>query len=365
LSKKPDVAILSIMDIAPYKQGTSLVAGKENVVKLSSNENPFGPSPRALSALKNAAGNVRRYPDGGCAKLRAALGMLHNISADRIVCGAGSDELIALLCQAYAGVGDEVLYNEFGFLMYPISAMRSGAVPVTASETDLRVDVDAMIAAATSKTKIVFFANPNNPTGSYITRDEIVRLRDGLPNDVLLVIDSAYAEYVEQDDYTAGMDIVEKYDNVVMLRTFSKAYGLGGLRLGWCYGAVGVVDVLNRVRGPFNVSNLAIDGGIAALEDVEYTQSCIDHNTTARQLVTASLKEFGLKVYPSVANFVLVEFDETSAKNAAAANEYLLDNGIVGRVMVAYKLPHCMRFTIGTEDENNTLIAALAAFFKA
>ncbi len=397
MKDKPCVAIASIMDIAPYVQGTSTVAGISDIVKLSSNENPFGPSPKALAAIEDAAKEVSRYADGGCQALRAAIAQHHNISADLIVCGAGSDELIALLSQAYAGGGDEILYNQYGFLMYPISAMRVGATPVAADETNLRVDVDKMIAKVNPKTKIIFIANPNNPTGSYITKEEILHLHANIPPDVLLVLDAAYAEYVEEEDYSSGLELVESHNNIVMLRTFSKIYGMGGIRLGWVYGPKHVVEVLHRVRGPFNVSNLAMKAGIAAISDVQYTQQCVEHNRKWREIISEECQAVGLKIYPSVANFVLVEFpvplarealaemgedavnaamsediilDENASskqlrhaeKNASAADEYLKSKGIIVRQMVAYGLPNCLRFTVGTEEENQKLIEAIKRF---
>ncbi|MCH7865862.1 MAG: aminotransferase class I/II-fold pyridoxal phosphate-dependent enzyme, partial [Proteobacteria bacterium] len=271
-----------IMDIDPYVGGESSLAGREqeDLVKLSSNEGAFGPSPKAVTAYNETAAELHRYPDGSCGALRQAIGSLHGMEAAHIVCGAGSDELIGLLCQAYAGPGDEVLYSEHGFLMYPIAAKAAGATPVWAPEKDLTADVDALLARVNDHTRLLFLANPNNPTGSYLPGDELWRLRRGLNQDVILVIDAAYAEYVTHEDYSPGIDLVDGGDNVVMTRTFSKIYGLGGARLGWAYCPAAVADVLNRMRGPFNVSAPAMAAGLAALGDVTFTDKARAHNQT-------------------------------------------------------------------------------------
>ena len=243
-----------ILDIKPYVGGQSRIPGVKRVIKLASNEGALGPSPKAVAAYKKAASTMFRYPDGGSAELRKAIGEYHRLDPERIICGAGSDELLSLLCRAYAGPGDEVLYNFHGFAIYPILARTCGATPVTAPEKNLRADVDNLLAAVTPNTKILFIANPNNPTGSYISAQEMRRLRTELREDILLVIDAAYAEYVGRNDYSAGFDLVDGGDNVVVTRTFSKIYGLGGVRLGWCYAPHRIADVLNRIRLPFSVS---------------------------------------------------------------------------------------------------------------
>ena len=243
-----------IMKIAPYVPGKDSVEGKQTIAKLSSNEGALGPSPKAMAAYAKAAAELHRYPDGDSERLRAAIGRHYGLDAKRIVCGAGSDELLNLLVRAYCGPGDELLYSQFGFLMYPINALGVGATPVAAPEKDYRCDVDAMLAKVTDKTRVVCLANPNNPTGTYITKDEVRRLHAGLPKNVLLVIDAAYAEYVSRNDYESGVELVDQAENVVMTRTFSKIYGLGGLRLGWMYGPAGIIDVMSRLRQPFNVN---------------------------------------------------------------------------------------------------------------
>lgn len=349
-----------ILDIKPYVPGRSSSGSKKRTIKLSSNESALGASPKAVEAYTEAAKKLHRYPDGGATDVRHAIGEVYGLDPDKIICGAGSDELIALLIQAYAGQGDEVLYSQYGFLMYPISALKVGATPVKAPEKNLHTDVDALLAAATNKTKIVFVANPNNPTGSYISREELLKLRRGLPENVLLVIDAAYAEFVGESDYTAGEDIVDLGENTVMTRTFSKIYGLASLRLGWAYCPASIADVLNRVRGPFNVSIPAMVAGEVAVKDTAFTAAAKQHNDTWLPWMEKEVSSLGLKTYPSVANFLLVEF--ASEKVAEEANLFLRNEGVVVRDVVAYGLPKCLRVTIGKEEENKAFIAALRDF---
>ncbi len=352
----------AILQINRYKQGLSKAKGNKRIIKLSSNESPLGASPKAIDAYVQAATDMHRYPDGAATLLREAIGKVHNLNSERIICGAGSDEIIAMLCHAYAGDGDEVLYTEYGFLMYAIYTRIAGATPVTAREENLRVSVDNVLAAVTPRTKIVFIANPNNPTGSYISKDELLRLRQNLPENVLLVIDSAYAEYVSNKDYTAGETIVDMGKNTVMTRTFSKIYGLASLRIGWGYCPESVMDVLSRVRGPFNVSTPAILAARAAVLDTKFTRQAKEHNDKWLPWLTKKMEESGLKVYPSVGNFILVEFGE-GAKNADAANDFLMEQGIIARNVASYGLPSCLRFTIGTEEENEALAEAIEEFY--
>lgn len=351
-----------ILEIVPYVGGKSAVGGTVPVAKLSSNESPLGPSPHAMAVYRELSAELHRYPEGGSTELRHAIARRHNLDPDLIVCGAGSDELIALLVRAYAGPGDEVLYSRHGFLMYALAALSAGAHPVTAPETDLRADVDALLAKVSSRTRLVFLANPNNPTGSYLPAAELRRLRDGLPDEVVLVIDAAYAEYAEADDYDSGQELAATTSNTVMLRTFSKLYGLAGLRLGWLTAGSGVVDVLNRVRGPFNVSLPAQAAGVAALADVGHAEAARAHNRTWLPWVTRELTALGLKVHPSLGNFVLVEFPRGSGRDAASANAHLEAEGVIPRQMGSYGLPECLRISIGLEAENRRLVEALKGF---
>jgi histidinol-phosphate aminotransferase len=354
-----------ITSIEAYTPGESHLPGGIKPIKLSSNETPLGPSQKAVAAFKAASDALERYPDPSASALRKAIAGLYGLDPSRIVCGAGSDELIGLLTHAYVGNGDETVFPEYGFLMYRIATLANGGVPVMAPEKNFRTDVDALLACVTPRTKLVFLANPNNPTGTYIPFEEVRRLHAGLPKNVLLVLDAAYAEYVRRNDYEAGIELVGASDNVVMMRTFSKIHGLAALRLGWMYGPAHVVDVLHRVRGPFNVNAPAMAAGIAAIEDRAHHEASIEHNEKWLPWTTAELKKLGLEVTPSVGNFILIHFPNSGAKTAAAADAHLRSKGIILRAVGAYKLPNCLRMTIGTESDNRAVADALASFMRA
>jgi histidinol-phosphate aminotransferase len=350
-----------IMTIAPYVGGESSLPGQNRIIKLASNESPLGPSPRAVDAYKALASELHRYPDGHAVRLREAIARHHGLDASRVVCGAGSDELIAFLVRAYAGPGDEVLYSRHGFLMYPIAAQSVGATPVTAPERDLTADVDALLARVTPRTRILFLANPNNPTGSYLPASEVKRLRDRLAPEVLLVLDAAYAEYATRADYDAGAALVDSHDNVVMTRTFSKIYGLAALRVGWAYCPPSIADVLNRVRGPFNVGTAAQAAAVAALEDRAHIEKARAHNDRWLPWFSRQAEALGLIAHPSLCNFVLVQFPEATG-GAEKALAFLNARGIIPRRMAAYGLPDCLRFSIGTDEEMEATVAVLRDF---
>lgn len=353
-----------IMNIAPYVGGKSSAKPGTRVVKLSSNETPLGASPKAAEAYRQAASQLHRYPDGGASRLRDAIAKAYDLPADALVCGAGSDELIGLLIHAYAGPGDAIVMSRHGFLMYQIYAQGFGVETIHAPEKNLRTDVDAMIKAVTPNTKIVFVANPNNPTGSYISGKELARLHAALPPHVLLVVDAAYSEYVDPaqlPDYSDGSELVGSHGNVAVLHTFSKIHGLPALRLGFAYAPASVIDVLNRIRGPFNVSTPAIEAGIAALEDRDFMLKTREFNNVWLEYMQREVAALGLKTYPSIANFVLVEFAQ-GKHNAAAANAWLMERGLIVRDVVAYGLPQCLRISIGLEEDNRAVIAALSEF---
>lgn len=349
-----------IMDIALYQGGASHVAGVENVIKLSSNENPFGPSPRAIEAVRSAAATLHRYPSTDHAGLRAAIADVHGLDPDRIICGVGSDEIITFLCQAYAGPGDEVIHTEHGFAMYRISALAAGATPVEVPERDRVVDVDAILAGCTERTRLVFIANPANPTGTMIGEAEVARLADNLPDQTILVLDGAYAEYVEGFD--AGRAIIDARENVVMTRTFSKLYGLGGMRVGWGYGPREIIDVLNRVRGPFNLSTPALAAAEAAIRDFDYVEYCRAENTKWRAWLAEALAEQGVPSDTSCANFILARFG--SRDEAEACDAHLQSRGLIVRRVAGYKLPDALRITIGGEEACRRVAAAVAEFKK-
>jgi histidinol-phosphate aminotransferase len=358
-----------ILDIVAYVPGESGVPGGMKPIKLSSNESPLGSSPKAIAAFQAEAHQLERYPDGTATKLRQAIGRVYGLNPDRIVCGAGSDEILALISHAYLGPGDEAIYTTHGFLVYRIQILACGATPVVAPEKDLTTDVDAILACVTPRTKVVFLANPNNPTGTYVPFDEVRRLRAGLPSNVLLVLDAAYCEYVRRNDYEAGLELVATTENTLMTRTFSKIHGLGALRLGWGYGPEAIMDVLNRTRGPFNVSAPAIAAGVAAIEDRAFQEQAIAHNEAWLPWLTSSLEALGLKVTPSVGNFLLVHFEPKvpgdKGRDAAAADAFLKSRAIIVRRVAGYGLPNALRITIGTEADNRAVLAAITDFLKA
>jgi len=351
-----------VMKINPYIGGDSGLDGFDLVIKLSSNEGAFGPSPDAARAYRDVAGSLHLYPDGGMSELRQVIGTSQGLDPERIICGAGSDEIISLLCSAYAGAGDEVLYSQYGFLMYAISAHAAGATPISAPESHLTADVDSLLTAVSDKTRIVFLANPNNPTGTYLPRAEVARLRQGLRDDILLVIDAAYAEYVSREDYHEGNDLVDAGDNVIVTRTFSKIHGLGGIRLGWAYGPTGVIDVLNRIRGPFNVSSAAQAAGAAAIRDSAFVKKVRTHNLTWLAWTRSQLLDLGLEVTDSVGNFLLVCFKSQPGRTARDADAALKAEGIIVRGVAGYGLPDCLRITVGQETHMRQVVDVLRKF---
>ncbi|HEX5210868.1 MAG TPA: histidinol-phosphate transaminase [Pseudolabrys sp.] len=351
-----------VLDIAPYVPGKSSAPGVAKVFKLSSNETPLGASEATIAAYRTAAEHLEDYPDGSASALREAIGDVFGLDPDRIVCGAGSDDLLNLIARAYLADGDEAIHTTHGFLVYPIATLGTGAKPVVAPETNFTADVDAIVARVTPRTKVVFLANPNNPTGTYIPFDEIKRLHKSLPAHVLLVLDAAYAEYVQRNDYESGIELVATSENVVMCRTFSKIYGLAALRLGWMYGPAPVIDAINRIRGPFNVNAPAIAAGVAAIRDAAHLERSRAHNTKWLGWLTEEIGKLGLPVTPSVANFVLIHFPEAKGKTAKDADAFLTKRGLILRQVGAYKLPNALRMTVGTEEANRLVVKALAEF---
>ena len=353
-----------ILTISPYVPGESELPGAEKVIKLTSNETPLGPSAKAVAAYNEEALLLERYPDGASTRLREAIGKLYGLDAERIICGAGSDELLNLLAQAYIGPGDEAIFSEHGFLVYKIAILANGGIPVAAPETDRTCDVDAILSRVTEKTKAVFIANPNNPTGTYVPIGDIKRLRSSLPGNVLLILDGAYAEYVQRNDYEAGIEMVATSENTVMTRTFSKIYGLANLRIGWAYCPSEISDVLNRIRGPFNVNGAAIAAGVAAIEDQSHVTLAREHNDKWLSWLDQKLRDLGLKVTPSVGNFLLVDFPDDSKHSVEQANAYLQSQRILLRGVASYGLPESLRLTVGTEEENRAVVKALTEFLN-
>lgn len=352
-----------VMDIAAYVPGRETAHGVAKVYKLSSNESPLGPSPKVAEALAAKNANLALYPDGSAHVLRDAISRAYGLNPGNIMCGNGSDELLGLLCQTYLAPGDEGLFTQHGFLVYKIQILAAGATPVSVPDTDdLTASVDNILGAVTERTKLVFLANPNNPTGTYLPVSEVRRLHAGLPGHVILVLDAAYAEYVRRNDYEAGIELVSANPNVVMTRTFSKIHGLAGLRIGWMYAHEAIIDACNRVRGPFNVNALAITAGAAAISDRTHVERAVEHNEKWLGRVVEAIEAIGLSVTPPVGNFVLVHFPTTPGKTAAEADEYLSSRGYVLRRVSGYGLPDALRLTIGSEEANLGVIDALKSF---
>jgi histidinol-phosphate aminotransferase len=350
-----------LLDIKPYVPGA---AAPEGSVKLSSNENALGCSPKAREAFEASAHKLHIYPDGGATRLRDAIAREEGLDADRIVCGAGSDELLQLIGRAYLAPGDTVVQTQYGFLVYRLVALQSGAQILSAPETNYTADVDAILETAGDSAKIVFLANPNNPTGTWITGSEVRRLRESLPEDTLLVLDGAYEEFVDAPEYEHPMALADDYDNVVVTRTFSKIHGLAGLRLGWMYGPKSIVDVIHRVRGPFNVNLPAIEAGVAAIQDRDFIAQSKAHNDRWVATLTQEIRGLGLEVTPSVCNFVLVHFPEGEGRDAASANAFLTQKGLIVRPLQPYGLPNALRISIGMDDDNRSVVEALRAFVE-
>ena len=351
-----------VLDIAAYVPGREKAVDGVRTVKLSSNETPLGPSPAARDAAREAMGNLALYPDGSAHVLKDAIAAAHGVDAKRLIVGNGSDELLGLACQCFLGPGDEAIHTEHGFLVYPIQIRAAGATAVVAPESGLTASVDAILERVTERTKAVFLANPNNPTGTYIPYDEVRRLHAALRPDILLLLDGAYAEYVRRNDYAAGMEMAADNENVLVTRTFSKIHGLAALRVGWGYGAPQLIDAMNRIRGPFNVNAAAIAAGAAAIADRAHVTRAIEHNERWLPELTARLEGIGLTVTPSVANFVLVHFPDEPGRTAAEADGFLLERGYVLRRVAGYGLPNALRLTIGDDEACEGVIAALTEF---
>ena len=334
------------------------------LIKLSANENPLGCSPDATEAMAAAQSTLARYPDPACTALREALGAAYELESDRIVCGTGSDELLNLIAMGYAGAGDDIIYVRYGFSVYDIAARKCAANVVVAPDKDYGTDIDALLALVNPNTRLVFMANPNNPTGTYLSKSEIERLHGTLPADCIFVLDQAYGEYLE-DDGPAAFDLARKHGNVLITRTFSKIYGLAAERIGWAYGQPHLIATLNRIRAPFNVTAAGQAAGIAALADKMFVVNSRDHNAEWREWMAAeiaSLSNFGLRAVPSWANFLMIIFDGNCS--AEIAYKGLMDAGFIVRWLPGQGLGNGLRITIGTEDENRGVMMALRSILE-
>ena len=347
---------------APYKQGKSVIPGQDHVIKLSSNEGCFGPSPKAVAAYHAAASMLHRYPEGSQAGLRRTIAKVHELDPDRIVCGNGSEEVIGLLIRCFLGEGEELLLSQNHFMMCSIYGKGQGANIVLAPERDFTVDVDAILERITPKTRVISIANPNNPTGTYLPASEIERLVHNVPERVLLIIDGAYAEYVDRDDFNEGFGWADQRTNVVVTRSFSKIHGLAGARIGWGYGPAAVIEIVNRLRTPFNTNAPAMAAAAAAIADREHVEMSREHTAKWQQRIAATLSEFGLGVVPSVTNFYLLDFDPMEDKTAVEAAAFLESHGIIPRPGGTDRF---LRITIGTDAENGAVLDILGRYLAS
>jgi histidinol-phosphate aminotransferase len=355
-----------VMGIAPYVPGRSKTDDGRSVAKLSSNENPLGTSEAARAAFASHGGDLDRYPDASAAKLREAIAEAHGLDPARIIYGTGSDEVLHLVAGAYAGPGDEGIYVRFGFSVYDIAIRRVGATPVVAADSGYATDVDAILARVTPATRIVYVANPNNPTGTFTPRSEIARLHAALPANVMLMIDQAYAEYIEAADDDHALELARTQPNVIVTRTFSKIYGLAAERIGWGYGSAEAIDAMHRIRAPFNITSAGQAAAVAALHDVAFVERSRAHNAQWRGWLAdeiAKLGNAGLRVVPSYANFLLILFE--GKITAEAAYGALMDHGYIVRWLPGQGLPQALRITIGTEAETRGVAAALRRIVEA
>ncbi len=352
-----------VMSISPYKQGASIINGVDNPIKLSANESPLGPSQRALAAYHAVADSLCRYADGSQTELREAIAGVHRLDMARVLCGNGSDEILSLAMRAYAGRGDDVVLSENSFAMCRIHAQAQGARVIIAPEPNFRISTDALLNAVTPATRVVAIASPNNPPGTYLSSSELHRLHAGLPSSVLLIVDSAYAEFVTASDYDPGTSLAQSAPNVIMTRTFSKLYGLAALRIGWAYASEAIIDVLQRIRTPFNTNAPALAAAAAAILDQDYADRVRAHNSEWLQTMTRELKSLGLEPIPSVTNFVFVRFPD-GKRGAAAACDFLRLRGIIPRPVGAGGPQTHLRITIGLPEENVAVLAALRDFMQ-
>ena len=347
-----------------YKGGTSKISGINKIIKLSSNESPFGPSTKVVEAYKKASNKLSRYPELTAASLQLAIARKHNLNSDQIICGTGSDEILIFTVLAFCSPGDEVIHAQHGFEMYPIITKYAGAESILASEIDYKVNIDSIINKLSNSTKIIFIANPNNPTSTYLNKDELRLLMKKVPSNIVVVIDTAYAEFADAHDYDKTFSLADEYHNVIITRTFSKAYSLAGLRLGWGYASKSLINMIKKLRPPFNLPPGAIAAGIAALNDEKHLEKVVNHNSNIKSWFIDELSNLGFKAYTTQANFIFVIIPEKKKQNASLVNDYLLSRGIAVRYLLSYGLENALRITLGTEEELNFTIKTLNEFVK-
>jgi len=361
-AKQPLKTSYDISQIPPFvvRAGGKIMDTK--LINLSANESPFGPSPMVIEAITQHLNDINRYPDMHAVELKKALADLNGLDPLRIVCGNGSDSILFSLALAYASRNHEIIMSKYSFTMFRRAAMCTGAIPVMVEEDDYTFSVENALSAVTEKTRILFIANPNNPTGSYLTADKLIFLREQLPANVLLVIDDAYQEYAASWGCPNGLDIAKKFDNVVVTRTMSKIYAIAALRVGWAYASQEIADNLNRLRQPFNMNSLAQIAALAALHDQDLVERNINHNKEWLPYLVEQFDKLGLKSLPSVGNFITVQFPDFQNHNAEKALAFLHDCKIIPRTTADYGMPEFLRITVGQEKDNIALINALKEF---
>ena len=353
-----------ISSIKLYKGGTSKIPGLKNIIKLSSNESAFGPSPKAIEAYKKSSLKLSRYPELTADSLQSVIAKKFNLDANRIITGTGSDEILIFSALAFCSPGDEVIHAKHGFEMYPIVTKYTGAESVLASEIDYKIDIHSILEKINNSTKLIFIANPNNPTSTYLNKNELENLLKKVPKNIIVVIDAAYAEYVDAKDYDKSFDLTNNFENVLITRTFSKAYSLAGLRLGWGYGSSKLVEIIKKLRPPFNITPGAIAAGIEALNDDEHLHINIKHNNEVKSWFINSINDLGFNAYQTQTNFVFVIIPPKDKLNASLINEYLLSKGIAVRYLMSYGLENALRITLGKKEELEKVILNLKEFVK-
>ena len=336
----------------------------KSLIRLSANEGALGTSSNAIKAINSFSTDLNRYPPQISENLVDAISKRYSVDRNKIILGNGSDELISILAQAFLSSEDEAIYTEYGFLQFPQAISITGAKGIIAKDNKLTVSVDSILSNITKKTKLIFLANANNPTGTFISKDEVIRLHKSIPSNVLLVYDAAYSEFITHDDYIDGSELVDNSENVIMLRTFSKLHGLASLRLGWGYCSNYILNNLMKVRGPFSVNLAAILAGTAAINDIDFQNKSIEHNIKWMSWLEKELKKLNLSFQTSVTNFLLIKFSNETQFNAQSAEKFLASRGILVRGMSVYNLPSYLRVSLGTEEENMTLIKELKSFLE-
>ena len=350
----------SLSNIKIYEGGASNIPGKRKVIKMSSNESPFGPSPNVVSKIRETIRKTNRYPDGEYKKLKKAISTKFNLPESNLFCGNGSDEILGIACQLFLKKGDEVIIPKHSFLMFEIYSKINGGIVKTSRTTKLRFQVEDILNKINSKTKIIFLAQPNNPTGFYLNKKELSKLVKKVPKRIIIILDAAYAEYMTDNEYSTGIDYAKKNKNVIVTRTFSKIYGIASLRLGWCYAHRDIINLMNKIRGPFNVNHVAQEAGIAALRDKKYQLKAIKHNKYWLEKMKFKLSQLPIYVHDSRANFLLLDV----GKNASKLNRFLLSKSIIVRTMEKYGLKSCIRVSIGKSRENIKLLDVMDRFYK-